>query len=100
MPTKLLKIFFVSFFDLYKECSYWLISFSSFSELFPAFNCAKEISNRLSIWFRVSIFSPCPDWILLLSSRTLSAISNISSFSSILSASSLGAFSMNFLRFH
>ena len=34
--------------------------FLSFSELFPAFNWAKEIGNLLSIWFGVSIFKPSP----------------------------------------
>ena len=39
--------------------------FLSFSELFPAFNWAKEIGNLLSIWFGVSTFKPCPFYFLL-----------------------------------
>ena len=54
------------------------MSFSSFSELFPAFNCAKEDGYLLSIWFGVSIFSSCSLWFLLCSidsSRLKSGIS-------------------------
>ena len=60
MSTKLLYSCFVIFFDLYKEYSSCLISFLGFSELFPAFSCAKEIGNLLSIWLSVSIVNPCP----------------------------------------
>ena len=60
MSTKLLESCFVSYFDLYKEYNSCLISFLSFSELFPAFNCAKVIGNLLSIWFGVSIFRHFP----------------------------------------
>ena len=48
-----------------------------FTELFPAFNWAKETGNLLSIWFGVSIFSPSP-CCCLLNSRIFSTISNIS----------------------
>ena len=53
-------MFFVIFFNPYKEYNSCLISFLSFSELFPAFNWAREIGNLLSIWLGVSIFSSCP----------------------------------------
>ena len=62
MLIKLLYSCFVSFLDLYKEYNNCLISFLSFSELFPAFNWAKVIGNLLSIWFGVSFFNPCPCW--------------------------------------
>ena len=60
MSIKLLYSFFVSFFDLHKEYNICLILFLKFSELFPAFNWAKEIGNLPSIWFGVSIFKPFP----------------------------------------
>ena len=66
MSIKLLFSCFVSFFDLYQEYNNCLISFLSFSELFPAFNRAKEIGNLLSIWSGVSIFNPPPDCFSLL----------------------------------
>ena len=79
MSTKLLEICFVSFFDLYKDYNNCLISFLSFSELFPAFNCAKVIGNLLSICFGVKIFRPKPRcfWISLLKSRISLMASNI-----------------------
>ena len=52
--------FFCKFFDLYKEYNSCLNLFLSFLELFPAFNCAQEIGNLLSIWFGVSIVSSFP----------------------------------------
>ena len=58
---------FVSFFEQYKKYSSCLISFLSFSELFPACNCAKNIANLLSIWSDVNIFSLCTAWFLLCS---------------------------------
>ena len=39
-----------------------LISFLNFSELIPAFSCAKVIGNLLSIWYEVNIFSPWFSW--------------------------------------
>ena len=60
MSIKLIQMFFVSFFDVDKEYNSYLISFLSFSELFPAFSCAKEIGNLLTIWFGVSILSHFP----------------------------------------
>ena len=33
----------------------------SCSELFPAFNCAKEVGNLLSSWLGVSILNPFAD---------------------------------------
>ena len=69
MPIKLLQICFASFFDLYKDYNICLISFLSFSELFPEFNWAKAIGNLLSIWFGVTIFKPFPCWFCLLNSR-------------------------------
>ena len=67
MSTKLLfnnqpNRYFVTLFDLCKEYNSCLISFLSFSELFPAFNWAKEIGNLLSIWFGVKIFKAFPAW--------------------------------------
>ena len=59
MSTKLLWSCFLSFFNVYKEYSGCLISVLSFPESFHAFSCPKEISNILSIWFGVDIFSPC-----------------------------------------
>ena len=56
MSIKLLYSYFVSFFDLYKEYNNCLISFLSFSELFPAFNLAKVIGNLLSIFGLVLVF--------------------------------------------
>ena len=53
--------FFSFFFDLYKEYNNFLILFLSFKELFLAFNCAKDISNLVSICSGVNIFSPFPD---------------------------------------
>ena len=48
MSIKLLQSCLRSFLDWYKENNNCLISFLSFSELFPAFNCAKEIGNLLA----------------------------------------------------
>ena len=82
MSTKLLQSYFASFFDLWKEYNSCLILFFSFSELFPAFNWAKEIGNLLSIWLGVNIFSPCP-YCCLLISRIFSRRFTISSAFSI-----------------
>ena len=49
---------FCKFFDRHKEYNSCLISFLSFSELFPAFNWDKEIGNLLSIWLGVRICKP------------------------------------------
>ena len=54
------QTFIELYFDLCKQCNNCLMSFLSFSELFPAFNWAEEIDNLLSICFGVNIFSPCP----------------------------------------
>ena len=59
MSIKLLYNCFLIYFDLYKEYNSCLISSLSLFELFPAFDWAKEIGNLLSLWFGVSIFSPC-----------------------------------------
>ena len=69
MSTKLLYSCFVCFFYLYKEYNNCLISFLSFSELFPTFNWAKVIGNLLSIWFGVDIFKSCPNCFSLLSAQ-------------------------------
>ena len=88
---------FETFFDLYKEYNNCLISFLSFSELFPAINWAKEIGNPLSIWFGVSIFKPPPQFSSV-KLRICSTISIILLFSSILFALSLGVFSESFFK--
>ena len=46
---------------MYKEYKICLISLLGFSELFPAFNWAKEISNLITIWLSVRIFKPSPN---------------------------------------
>ena len=40
----------IQLFERYKEYNSYVIWFLNFSELFPAFNWAKEIGNLLSIW--------------------------------------------------
>ena len=47
-------------FDWYKEHTIFLIWFNEFSELLPAFTCARAIGNLSSIYLRVNIFSPVP----------------------------------------
>ena len=66
----IVDLFCKFFFDLYKECNSCLISLLSFSELFPAFNSAKETGNLISFSFGVKNFNPCPDLILLLSEES------------------------------
>ena len=78
-----------TFVDMYKEYNTCLVSFLSFSELFPAFNWAKEIGSLLRIWLGVSIFKPSANWFSLLSSRILSTTSIIFSFYLILNVLSL-----------
>ena len=63
MLIKLLQMFFASLFDLYKECNSCLISYLRFSELFSAFNLAKEIGNLLSIWVGGKSFKPLVDFL-------------------------------------
>ena len=41
----------------YKEYRIWLISFSMFSNVLPAFNCASAIGNLWSIWSGGNILS-------------------------------------------
>ena len=89
-------MFFVRVFDLYKEDNNCMISFLSFSELFPTFNWAKEIGNLLRIWLGVSIFSPCPDCCLL-NSRIFSTIFTFS-FGLSVYFSSLLISSVSFLK--
>ena len=72
------RLFWSISFEWYKEYNSCLISFLSFSELFPAFNWARVIGNLLSIWSGVSIFSLCPLCFRSLNSRILSTISIIS----------------------
>ena len=95
MSVKPLYMFFIGLFDLYKEYSDYLISFLSFSELFPAINWANEIGNLQSIWFGISIFTPCPCWFLLCAADYLLSSSGISvvsgcSFSNNVLISNLG----------
>ena len=100
MSTKILYNIFVSCFDLCKEYKICLISFLSFSELFRAFNRAKQIGNLPNIWLYVSILSPSPSWFLLLRSRILSTISIIFLFSSVYNNGSfLGTFLTTFFIF-
>ena len=60
MLIKLLYIVLVNFFEQYNKYNSCLTPFLSFSELFPVFNCPKEIGNLLSNWFGVKIFKPLP----------------------------------------
>ena len=69
-----------SFTDIFGQCkeySICLILFLSFSELFPAFNWAKEIGNLLSIWFGVKIFKPFSARFSWLNSRISFTIKNL-----------------------
>ena len=85
---------FCNFFDLYKENNSSLIWFLRFSELFPAFNWAKEIGNVLSIWLGVSIFSLFldEDSVLLCEGASLLSTSGIYSRHLTLSKISLTTF--------
>ena len=76
-----------------------LISFFSFSELFPAFDCAKEVGNLQTIWFGFSIFKPesCCFQIILLKSKISLTIPNILSGFSVF-ISSLDIFSITFFQ--
>ena len=82
MSTKLLLSCFVSFFDMHKEYKNCLTLFSSFWELFPAFNWAKEVGNLLSIWFGIKIFNPFPSVVDSSPSKSVIFVVSISSFSS------------------
>ena len=55
-------------FSWYKEDIICLISFSKFSDVFPAFNCAWAIRNLWSICLGLNIFSPFPYFALCLDS--------------------------------
>ena len=68
----------VNFFERNKEYNSCLISFLSFSELFPAFNCAKVFVNLLSIGSRANIFSPYPFYFLLCAANSSPSKSDIS----------------------
>ena len=76
---KLLYTCLVIFFEREREYRSCLISFLSFSELFPTLNSAKEIGNLLSICLGAEIFNPCPDCFCLLNLRISSTLSTISS---------------------
>ena len=54
---KLLYTFLVIFFDWYKEQKNCLISLNKFSELLPAFTCARAIGNLWNICLCVNILS-------------------------------------------
>ena len=87
---KLLYTCLVIFFERYREYNSCLILFLSFSELFPASNCAKEIGNLLSIWLGVSIFTPSPGYFCLLKIRISStSFTILSGFSIFLSSSGI-----------
>ena len=103
-----MNVFCFLFFDLYKEYNSCLVSFLSFSELFPAFKWAKEIGNLLSIWLGVRTFNPCPDWFFLcttdssLSKSSVSVASDCSSdfcflnfVPSVILSSNFGSFSLS-----
>ena len=48
-----------------------LILFSKFSDVLPAFTCARAIGNLSSICLGVNILSPCPCIVLYLASDTI-----------------------------
>ena len=52
--------FLVISFDWYREKKICLISFNKFSELLPAFTCARATGNIWSIYFGVNIVIPVP----------------------------------------
>ena len=56
----LLYTFLVTYFDWYKEKIICLISLNTFSELLPAFTCARAIGNFWSIYLGVNILNLFP----------------------------------------
>ena len=56
----------VIYFSQYKEHIIYLISFRKFSDVLPAFTCARVISNLWSICLEVKIFFPSPYFSLCL----------------------------------
>ena len=54
----LLCTFLMNYFALYKIYTICLILFSKFSDMLPAFTCAKAIGNLWSICLGVNIFTP------------------------------------------
>ena len=67
----LLYTFLVISFARYKEYIIYLISFSKFADVLPAFTCARVISNLGSICFGVNILSLSPQIDLHLVSDTI-----------------------------
>ena len=56
---------------LYRKYVIFLISFSKFSDVLPAFNFASAIGNLWSIYLGVNILRPSPYFVLLLASDTI-----------------------------
>ena len=80
--------FLVIYFSWYKEYMIWQISFSKFSDVLPAFTCARVISNLWSIYLGVNNLIPLP-FSCLLKSRIFEKISTILFGFSFLGISSL-----------
>ena len=61
----MLYTFLVTSFALYKECMICLISFNKFSDVMPAFTCARAIGNLWSISLGVNILTllPCAGFV-------------------------------------
>ena len=66
-----LYTFLVISFARYSEYIIFLISFSKFSDVFLAFNCASTIGNLRSICLGVKILSPFPYFAVCLASDTI-----------------------------
>ena len=64
----LIYTFLVISFAQYKEYIICLISFSKFSDVLPAFTCARAIGNLWSICLEVNILRPFPCFALYLAS--------------------------------
>ena len=64
-----LYIFLLISFARYKQYMICLISFSTFSDVLPAFTCASAIGNLWSICLWLNIFSPFPYFALCLASE-------------------------------
>ena len=56
----MLYILFIYSFARYKENVIWRISFGKFSDVLPAFTCAKAIVNLQSICLGVNVVNPFP----------------------------------------
>ena len=67
----LLYTFLAVSFAKYKEYMICLISFSKFSDVLPAFTCARAIGNLWTICLGVNILRPSPYFVLYLPSDTI-----------------------------